>query len=109
MLAETATNVATNSMKKGDVLGTARFAGVQAAKDADSYLPLAESALVNNIAINFSIEDDFIDVEASVESPGGGGVEMQALTAATVASLTIYDMCKSADRTMVIGPVSLLG
>lgn len=96
-------------MSKGDVLGTARFAGVQAAKEASSYLPLSDPVLVNNVTVSFSIEDSFVDVEASVDSPGGAGVEMQALTAVTVASLTVYDMCKSADRTMTIGPVSLQG
>ena len=106
MQPSTAARVASNSLKKGDVLGAARFAGVQAAKDAHSYLPLCDPVLVHHVAILFTIHDDAIEVEATVESNLPSVLHMQALTAATVAALTIYDMCKSADRSMVIGPVS---
>lgn len=106
MQPSTAARVASNSLKKGDVLGTARFAGVQAAKDAHSYLPLCDPALVHRVTILFTLHHDAIEVEATVESNLNDGLHMQALTAATVAALTIYDMCKSADRTMVIGPIS---
>jgi len=107
MQPETATKVASNEMNKGDVLGTARFAGVQSAKEADAYLPLCDPVLVNNVTVNFTVGFDFIEVEASAQSASDHGVAMHALTAATVAALTVYDMCKAVDRTMVIGPVSL--
>jgi len=107
MRAETASAVAANAVHKGDVLAAARYAGVQAAKDTPSYLPLCDPVLVSNVTVLFSIGDTAIDIEASADSPGGANVELHALTAVTVAALTVYDMCKSADRTMVIGPVSL--
>jgi cyclic pyranopterin monophosphate synthase len=108
MLPETVASVVANEMKKGDVLGAARFAGVQAAKDAASYLPLIDPELVALISITFDAGDDAIEVTTSVEAATPMGARMRALTGATVATLTIYDMCKSADRTMQIGPVELL-
>jgi cyclic pyranopterin phosphate synthase len=107
MLAQTASNIASNSLEKGDVLGTARFAGVQAAKDVASYLPLSDPILVGNVTVSFSIDENFVDIEASVDDTAAVGVEMLALTAVTVAALAVYDMCKAADRTMTIGPVQL--
>jgi cyclic pyranopterin phosphate synthase len=107
MQAQTAANVASNAMNKGDVLGTARFAGVQAAKEAASLLPLCGPVLVRNVSVDFNISEAAIDVEAVVDCFDRSGVEMQAFAAATVAALTIYDMCKSADRAMSIGPVVL--
>ena len=108
MQPETAKKVASNEMNKGDVLGTARFAGVQAAKEADACLPLCDSVLVNDVTVGFSVGVDFIEVEASTRSASDSGVDMHALTAATVVALTVCDMCKSVDRTMAIGPVSLV-
>jgi len=108
MLETTATSVADNTMKKGDVLGTARYAGVQAAKNAASLLPLCNPVLVRTTTVEFSLSDEAIEVEVVVESFDSVGVEMQALSAATAAALTIYDMCKSADRTMTIGRVALI-
>ena len=107
MRPETARMVAANEMKKGDVLGAARFAGVQAAKDAASYLPLLEPELVGRTSVSFVVGEDVIEVTASVEGATRAGANLHALSAATVAALTIYDMCKSADRTMQIGPVAL--
>lgn len=107
MLPETARMVAANEMKKGDVLGAARFAGVQAAKDAASYLPLLEPELVGRTSVSFEVGEGVIDITASVEGATRTGANLHALSAATVAALTIYDMCKSADRTMQIGPVAL--
>ena len=107
MRPETARMVAANEMKKGDVLGAARFAGVQAAKDAASYLPLLEPELVGRTSVTFDVGDDVIAITASVEGATLIGANLHALSAATVAALTIYDMCKSADRTMQIGPVAL--
>jgi len=107
MLASTAASVLANTMKKGDVLATARVAGVQAAKQAALLLPLSHLVLASSVHLNFTIADTHIDVEASVDAVDRTGVEMEALTAVTVAALTIYDMCKSADRTMIIGEVAL--
>jgi cyclic pyranopterin phosphate synthase len=108
MLSETARAVAANEMKKGDVLGAARFAGREGAKEAASYLPLSEPEWVGRITIDFAVGEDAIDVTASVESESDLGARVRALSAVTVATLTIYDMCKSADRTMEIGPVAAL-
>jgi len=107
MSASTTASVATNATNKGDVLATARVAGVQAAKQAATLLPMSHPVLVGNVHINFAIADTHIDVEASVDTVDRTGVEMEALTAVTVAALTIYDMCKSIDRTMTIGEVAL--
>lgn len=102
-------SVAANAMKKGDVLGTARYAGVQAAKDAASLLPLTTSLDVRSTSITFELGHDAIDLEVIVETAEGSGAQMPAFSAAAAAALTIYDMCKSADRTMVIGPAQLIG
>ena len=107
MQPETARMVAANEMKKGDVLGAARFAGVQVTKDAASYLPLLDPELVAGTSLAFDVGQDFIAITASVEGATLLGANLYALSAATVAALTIYDMCKSADRTMQIGPVAL--
>jgi cyclic pyranopterin phosphate synthase len=107
MSASTTASVAANATNKGDVLATARVAGIQAAKNAASLLPMSHLVLVGNVYVNFAIADTYIDVEASVDTVDRTGVEMEALTAVTVAALTIYDMCKSIDRTMTIGEVAL--
>jgi cyclic pyranopterin phosphate synthase len=107
MLAETTASVAANAMNKGDVLATARVAGIQAAKQAASLLPMSHPVLVGNVYVNFTIADAHIEVEASVDTVDRTGVEMEALMAVTVAALTIYDMCKSTDRTMTVEAVAL--
>lgn len=107
MLATTTSAVASNTVNKGDVLATARVAGIQAAKQAASLLPMSHPVLVGNVFINFTIADAHIDVEASVDTIDRTGVEMEALTAVTMAALTVYDMCKSIDRTMTIEAVAL--
>jgi len=107
MLAATTTSVAANTMNKGDVLATARVAGVQAAKQTAMLLPMAHQVAVGNVYLNFTIADTHIDIEASVDTVDRTGVEMEALTAVSVAALTIYDMCKSIDRTMTIEGVAL--
>jgi cyclic pyranopterin phosphate synthase len=107
MLASTTVAVAANTFTKGDVLATARVAGMQAAKQASALLPMAHPVLVGNVYLNFTIADLHIDIDAEVDTVGSTGVEMEALVAATVAALTIYDMCKSSDRTMTIERVAL--
>jgi cyclic pyranopterin phosphate synthase len=107
MSAETTTMVAANTVNKGDVLGTARVAGIQAAKQAATLLPMSHQVLVGNVHVNFYIGDLYVEVEASVDTVDRTGVEMEAMLAATVAALTVYDMCKSSDRTMTIEEVAL--
>jgi len=100
----TARLVESNALKKGDVLGVARYAAVQATKSTGMYLPLFHAASMHAARVSFEIGEDFIDVR--VEFPGQGlAARMPALTAATVAALTIFDMCKAVDRTMTIGSV----
>jgi cyclic pyranopterin monophosphate synthase len=107
MLASTTAAVAANTFYKGDVLATARVAGIQAAKHASTLLPMAHPVLVGNVYLNFTVGDTYIDVEAEVDTYDRTGVEMEALTAVSIAALTVYDMCKSSDRTMTIENVAL--
>ncbi len=99
--------VASRAVTKGDVLAVARVAGIQAAKRTSDLLPLCHPLLVGAVVINFDIQDTFIEIEAQVDTFDRTGVEMEALTACSIAALTIYDMCKSADKSMVIGDVAL--
>ena len=104
---ETTSLVARGAVTKGDVLAVARVAAIQAAKRTADLLPLCHSVAIGAIIVNFDIRDDHIEVEASVDTVDRTGVEMEALTACSVAALTIYDMCKSADKSMVVGEVAL--
>ena len=98
------------NVKKGDVLGIARVAGIMAAKKTSELIPLCHPLALTRVAIDFlPQEKDFsITCRATVETVGPTGVEMEALTAVQVALLTIYDMCKAADRAMTITDVKLL-
>lgn len=107
MLASTIEAVVSNALNKGDVLATARVAGIQAAKMASTLLPMSHPVLVGNVYVNFTLADTHIELEAGVDTIDRTGVEMEALTAVSVAALTIYDMCKSIDRTMTIENVAL--
>jgi len=107
MLAETASAVARGAIGKGDVLAVARVAGIQAAKRAPDLIPLCHPLLVGSVFINFEIADEYIEVEAQVETVDRTGVEMEALTACAIAALTVYDMCKSMDRGMIISDLAL--
>ncbi len=107
MQPETTSLVARGGVGKGDVLAVARVAGIQAAKRASDLIPLCHPLLVGAVLLNFRIEDTYIEVEAHVDTVDRTGVEMEALTACSVACLTIYDMCKSADRSMTIGDIAL--
>ncbi|MBK9180466.1 MAG: cyclic pyranopterin monophosphate synthase MoaC [Acidimicrobiales bacterium] len=107
MRPETVNQVAANAVTKGDVLAVARVAGIQAAKRTPDLIPLCHPLLVGSVYVNFQLDDDFIEVEAQVETFDRTGVEMEALTACSVAALTIYDMCKSVDRSMVLGEITL--
>ncbi len=107
MKPETTAAIANREVKKGDVLAVARIAGIQAAKRTSDMIPLCHPLLVGAVHINFEIGDDHIAIESQVDTVERTGVEMEALHACSVAALTIYDMCKSADRAMVIGEIAL--
>ena len=107
MTPETASAVTQGAIKKGDVLAVARVAGIQAAKRASDLIPLCHPLMVGAVTVNFEISDAAIEVEAAVDTFDRTGVEMEALTACSVAALTIYDMCKSMDKSMVIGDIAL--
>ena len=107
MKPETTAAIANREVKKGDVLAVARVAGIQAAKRTSDMIPLCHPLLVGSVSVNFEIGDDFVAVEAHVDTVDRTGVEMEALHACATAALTVYDMCKSADRGMVIGELAL--
>lgn len=93
-----------NQMKKGDVLGVARIAGIMAAKRTPDLIPLCHPIPVSKVSVDLTPGEDgvSIDVRATVECDGKTGVEMEALTAASTAALTVYDMCKAVDKGMVV-------
>jgi len=93
-----------NGMKKGDVLGVARVAGIMASKRTPDLIPLCHPIPISHVAVDLSLDKsgNAIDVKATVSCDGKTGVEMEALTAASTAALTIYDMCKAVDKGMVI-------
>ena len=97
-------------MKKGDVLAVARLAGIAAAKKTPDLIPLAHPLALHAVGIEFFFDEDRhrIRIEATVKAVERTGVEMEAMVAASVAALTIYDMCKGVDRAITIGELSLL-
>ena len=107
---ETLRLIAEQGMKKGDVLEVARLAGIMAAKRTGELIPLCHPLALTSIRVALVIADDVpqIEIEAEVQTVGRTGVEMEALTAVSVAALTVYDMCKAVDREMVIGDVRLV-
>jgi cyclic pyranopterin phosphate synthase len=110
MRPETLALVRDGTAKKGDVLGVARIAAIQAAKRTSELIPLCHPVPLSSVGIEFAIDAAASRVEcrATVECTARTGVEMEALTAVQVALLTIYDMCKAVDRGMVMGEVRLL-
>ncbi|HYC37132.1 MAG TPA: cyclic pyranopterin monophosphate synthase MoaC [Usitatibacter sp.] len=110
MRAETLALVASGTSKKGDVLGVARIAAIQAAKRTSELVPLCHPVPLTAIGIEFALDEDGARIEcrATVECTARTGVEMEALTAVQVALLTIYDMCKAVDRGMVMRDIRLL-
>ena len=110
MLPATLAIVQQGTAKKGDVLGIARIAGIQAAKKTSDLIPLCHPLALTRVAVDFEIqpEHNAIVCTATVETVGQTGVEMEALTAVQVALLTIYDMCKAVDRGMTMTGVRLL-
>ncbi len=108
MALETLEAIKANAMKKGDVLATARIAGIMAAKKTSDLIPLCHPLALSKVAVDFTFLKDGIRVESTVCLTGRTGVEMEALTAASIALLTIYDMSKAMQKDMVIGQVRLL-
>jgi cyclic pyranopterin phosphate synthase len=110
MLPTTFELVKNNSLKKGDVLAVARIAGIQAAKQCSNLIPLCHPLMLTKIAVEFKYNEQLssIDITSFCKLKGQTGVEMEALTAASVAALTIYDMCKAAELTMQISDIHLL-
>jgi cyclic pyranopterin phosphate synthase len=100
--------VRSGSAAKGDVLGVARIAAIQAAKRTSDLIPLAHPLMLTRVAVEFAFEPGAVAVEVTVETRDRTGVEMEALTAVGVGLLTIYDMCKAVDRGMRIENVRLL-
>jgi cyclic pyranopterin phosphate synthase len=110
MLPATLALIESGNAKKGDVLGIARIAGIQAAKRTSDLIPLCHPIALTRVAIAFELDHAHSSVrcQATAECTGATGVEMEALTAASAALLTIYDMCKAADRAMVMDGIRLL-
>ena len=94
-------------IKKGDALTTAQLAGIMAAKRTSDTIPLCHPLMIASVSISFEVGDDHVAIEAHVDCVERTGVEMEALHACSVAALTIYDMCKSADRGMTITDLAL--
>jgi len=99
--------IVSGGLPKGDVLAVARIAGIQGAKRTSDLIPLCHPLMLSKVSVELAVRDGAVDIEAVVETTGQTGVEMEALTACSVAALTLYDMCKSADKTMMIGEITL--
>ena len=110
MHADTLALIISGGHKKGDVLAVARIAGIQAAKKCSDLIPLCHPLLLTSISLTLipKQEDCCVDISATVKLNGKTGVEMEALTAVSVAALTVYDMCKAVDKNMTISDIKLL-
>jgi cyclic pyranopterin monophosphate synthase len=109
MLPETLALITSGTAKKGDVLATARIAGIQAAKKTSDLIPLCHPLMISKVSVDFTVvEPDAIDVTALVKVEGKTGVEMEAMTACSVACLTLYDMVKAVDRGLRITDLRLV-
>lgn len=104
---ETIKLIRKNKIKKGDVLPVAKIAGIQAAKMTNNLIPLCHPLLLTCVELDFEIKKNKIEIQSRVECVGKTGVEMEALTAVSLAALTIYDMCKAVDKKMKIGGIYL--
>jgi len=110
MQAKTLTLLEKGRLPKGDVLSTARIAGIMAAKETHRLIPLCHPLLIDNVTIDFAVnkKTSAVDIVATVKGTGKTGFEMEALTAVTVSGLTIYDMCKTVDQTLRLEGVRLI-
>jgi cyclic pyranopterin monophosphate synthase len=107
MLPATASLIRSGGAKKGDVLGVARIAGIMAAKRTAELIPLCHPLPISAVSLELSVAEDAVEIAATVQTTGQTGVEMEAMTAASVAALTVYDMCKSVDRGMRVEALRL--
>ncbi|HNS30914.1 MAG TPA: cyclic pyranopterin monophosphate synthase MoaC [Tenuifilaceae bacterium] len=105
---ETLSLISDNAMKKGDVLTVAEIAGIQAAKRTFELIPLCHNLLITKVDVEATIKGTGVAVTGTVKCVGQTGVEMEAITAVSVALLTIYDMCKAVDKEMEIGQIKLV-
>ena len=105
---QTLDQIRKNAMKKGDVLTVAELAGVQAAKQTAALIPLCHNIVLEKIEVTARIDHEGVSVTSEIHSTGKTGVEMEALTAVSLALLTVYDMCKSVDKAMEIGQIKLV-
>ena len=96
------------ALPKGDVLTVAKIAGIQAAKSTSTLIPLCHPLALNSVDVEFTVESDGVVIRATVRCTGKTGVEMEALTAVSVAALTLYDMCKAVDKAMSIGGIRVV-
>lgn len=108
MSAEALDAIRAGSVQKGDVIATARVAGIMAAKKTGDFIPLCHPLPIDAVSVDFEFESDGIRVRAMAATSARTGVEMEAITAASVALLTIYDMAKAIDKTMTIGAIGLI-
>ena len=108
MLPATLQMVGENMMKKGDVITVAEIAGIQAAKQCGSLIPLCHNITLDQVSVSLGLDDKGIAAVSTVRCTGRTGVEMEALTAVSVALLTVYDMCKAVDKSMTITDVKLI-
>jgi cyclic pyranopterin monophosphate synthase len=109
VLMDSATTAAISggALPKGDVVGVARIAGIQAAKRTSDLIPLCHPLMLSSVSVELVVGNGRVDITAIVETTGPTGVEMEALTACSVTALTLYDMCKSADKNMTITSLAL--
>ena len=108
MAPETVAAIVDGTVKKGDVLSVAQVAGIMAAKKTSDVIPMCHPLMLTGVDISFEVKKTEIIIRATVKCTGETGVEMEALTAVSVAALTIYDMCKAIQKDMVIGEIKLL-
>ncbi|MCX6557087.1 MAG: cyclic pyranopterin monophosphate synthase MoaC [Candidatus Aminicenantes bacterium] len=108
MAAPTLELVRKNLLQKGDALAVARVAAIQAGKKTAELIPLCHPLSIHHLDVQFNIVADSIEITARAVSEGRTGVEMEALTAVSIAALTLYDMCKAVDKKMIIGAIALL-
>lgn len=108
MQKETIQLVKNNRLKKGDVLSTARIAAIGGAKKTFDLIPLCHNIPINKIDVSFTVEEDRVIIHSRASCDAKTGIEMEALTAVSIAALTIYDMCKAVDKSMTISDIRLI-
>ena len=107
LAAETIKLIKDNLLKKGDVLTVAQLAGISAAKQTSGLIPLCHNIVLENVKVDVVVDSTGVSVESEVRCTGKTGVEMEALTAVSIALLTVYDMCKAVDKNMIIDKIYL--